>query len=729
MERTRHLGRSVALTCIFLLVALSLPSSPLWAFNSEEHKLMGDWAVAEIRRDTSIELPWPTRFLSDSVSNLRYRAAKELAVGFQTNNQNDYSDEKKEVQDNSYWYAYAQRDGESPDDSTTPPGAKGNMNLWIPPLEYVRTGQLVVTGFVDTLPKAFTFGDLMSLYGDYRRTTFCTSDGTCFLTHVNTSRVNFDEGTDCFGVWPFDDCGWRPPETESIDYLRAIAAGLWPPYHTIGNLFENTAAEDDYAEAGWWGDEMIRIANSNDWHFSNGAIAWYVGMHRLALFWVNEAITRPDANGNLPNVKLWNNALHAEANALHSLTDLFAFGHVVTSRDVTSYEIMESRSLTTENAFLYMEHILRMGGGLRDSGDGQISLTDALPPISQHPQYRNDFMKTYVLGSFDGSWAKQEHQFHSDFNASGATVRNLRGDRYAILGDGDLRYMPDASKEVLKESVRTSIQNLFDAYVRIDRYGATVDELGTAGSKYFNALRYIPTYVESTPGGHFTGQWTGYTGMIAAVSGSDTVPSDWSECRMPYINGEVWDSELDNFVRSTPCSMFPTVATGTPPTEPQLISPADGVNGTELSVTFEWTPATDPDGSAVEYSLFVCKEQAFPASCGVSLVIPGAADQGSAAAAAASGLGLALFSALLVGRNGRHNRLIPIVILALVATLLLVSCGGNLEDFFDKNGVQPATVSFTRSDLDPATTYYWTVAAFDGNDASTSSATRSFVTR
>lgn len=80
---------------------------------------------------------------------------------------------------------------------------------------------------------------------------------------------------------------------KSHEYLEAIASGLQPPHGTFANEVSNTASLHEYDEASWWGDHMLRLANVNDWHFGNTAVAWYTGMHRLALLYVKEAIKDP----------------------------------------------------------------------------------------------------------------------------------------------------------------------------------------------------------------------------------------------------------------------------------------------------------------------------------------------------------------------------------------------------------------------------------------------------
>ncbi|HXS82445.1 MAG TPA: hypothetical protein VN896_06945, partial [Methylomirabilota bacterium] len=331
------LGRSFLACAVGLLAA----ASPARAYDSEEHKLIADWGASMVRLPPSIALPFPTRFHDTTLAARQkvYMDAKYLACGFRSNKQSDYNEDVQKVQDHSYWYGYAQ--------------LAGNKKLWIPPDSVLRETTLVVGTRLNTgQAVGFTIGELVSIYGDYRRTVYCAT-GDCYLTDANYARLHFDEGWDCFGPL---NCGWRPPDVSMYEYLRDVGSGLWPPYGTCGNASGNTAADDQYYDAGWWGDEMIRIAGTNDWHFSSAAIAWYVGMHRLALIYVDRARTDP---------RFWNHALHYEANGLHSLTDLFAFGHIVANRDRTSHAAMVSSGVTGKKAYLWMEHAIDVGGGTR----------------------------------------------------------------------------------------------------------------------------------------------------------------------------------------------------------------------------------------------------------------------------------------------------------------------------------------------------------------------------
>ena len=520
-----------------------------YAFNSEEHKVLVDLAVAQVVPDATIVLPYPTRFESWAVSDLHraYTAAKQLAVGYASNNSTwdsacesvfgadphpaAYDQYRLRVQDNSYW--------DSGHESFNQ--IEGNMNMWIPPTDLVHGRTLWVSGYMDGTERTFTFGDLVSIYGDYRRTTHCVG-GNCYLTDQPLSTIDFDRGVDCYGVWPFETCGYKPSPLRSDLYLKNIAAGLWPPYGCLGNISSNTANDDEYDDAGWWGDEMMRIANVNDWHFSRAAMAWYVGMHRLALLHVDAARTDPSR---------WKAALHYEANALHSLTDLFCFGHIVTNRDETSHGVMVDKSLTGHAAYLWMENVLHMGGATRN-GAGRVTLSVALPDVIDRVGPRNDFMRSY-LGTW-ANWGRWEHTYHSDFNASGATVRNLRGDRFHIRGDGQVRNYVDADRDVILGAVRTSLQRLFDAYVQLQG-GASLGDVADPGSSYFDALEWIPVFVESEPRNHFTGQWMRYAGALAEITGSSLVPASWGNCEMVYING----GENLPTPSGDPCTTFPPI--------------------------------------------------------------------------------------------------------------------------------------------------------------------------
>ena len=144
---------------------------------------------------------------------------------------------------------------------------------------------------------------------------------------------------------------------------------------------------------------------------------------------------------------------------------------------------------------------------------------------------------------------------------------------------------------------------------------------------------------------------------------------------------------------------------------------------------FRWTRVADPDGDAVTYDLLVCVDSTFPASCGMSYVIPAPVAAGGFVA-----IGLLPLAAIFGFRpRRRRTMLLPAFVLVLAATSL-VSCGGG-GGGDDNVGTPPpppppsTDITHTVTGLQAATTYHWKVIAHDGNGGQTESAVGSFVTR
>lgn len=511
---------------IGVLVAATGPRPPSPRYNSDEHHLIVDQGVALVKVPASVTFPTSVTFAPIAASAYidQIRQAKLLAVGFDSNNESDYDQTRGKVQDNCYWNHYGQ--------------LEYNKKIHIPDAANVPSKVLKVLGYTSgTSAAGLTMGQLAAIYGDYRRTTYCAG-GKCYLTDGDVGDIGFGRGN---VVRKGTFC---PDPLLAGRYLAAIASGLVPPFGSAGNEFANTANDDEWTDAGWWGDEMLRIANVNDWHFSSGAIAWYVGLHRLALLYADSARSNPAH---------WTRALHYEANALHAFTDLFAFGHVVTNRDVTTMGILAADKLTGNAGHLWMENVLRMGGATR-AGDGRISLSSNLPAIADRAGVRNDFVK-----SDRGTWAKRadwERRYHDEFNTSGAQVRNLRGDEFTILGDSHLNDMMATGNAmaVLTGGVRASVQALFDAYESMRTGTATAADLGKAGSPYFVALQYLPVYVGQDANRYFLGRWTLYAKAIDEMAGTAKVPGTWDNCKVAYLSGADGLSWPDK--QSSACAAF-----------------------------------------------------------------------------------------------------------------------------------------------------------------------------
>jgi hypothetical protein len=157
---------------------------------------------------------------------------------------------------------------------------------------------------------------------------------------------------------------------------------------------------------------------------------------------------------------------------------------------------MVSSGVTGKKAYLWMEHAIDVGGGTR-KGNGRITLDTGtpLPEIRDVANDRNDFMASYVPALW-ALYAGQEKDFHDAYNHSGAWVRNLKGESFHIFGDGDLRRAPGTARFVA-EAVRASLQSLFDAYGRLEG-GETIAQIGAAGDAYFEAMKNVPVFVDSS---------------------------------------------------------------------------------------------------------------------------------------------------------------------------------------------------------------------------------------
>ncbi len=509
---------SVATKVCFLL-ATFFGFSVICSFNSQEHKIIADVGISRVTVPVGLVFPQGIRLVSTTDYLSNWQNAKMLAVGFSTNNENDYNDQKLGVQDNAYWTNYGQATFNK----------KNYIEMDTKPWPLLN---FTIDAYVGNKKEAFTFGDLVAIYGDYRRTVYADNQGDCYLTNDNNSVVNFTGNR---------GGQFAPAQITTSDYLHSIGFGLCPPYGAYGNIGSNTARDDQYDEAGWWGDEMMRIANVNDTHFSNVAMAWYIGMHRMALKYAVKAIANP---------QYWKTAFHCEADALHSLTDLFALGHAVTNRDESSYGGITKHGLLKNPTFLWMESIIKMGGGTRD-GNGIVSLAPYSPATTAElMKTRKDFAPTYL--STWAWWGKAEHDYHDYFNNSGATVRNFNGDKFQVYGDYKLHDLDRDSRRVIENAVTASVQSLLNCYDAV-KNGRNGELLMGQDSSLFSALRYVPVFIEKDENNYFNGRWILYAGVVNSLLERGSMPSGWEDCRIPFLSGKDYGWP---YKYSSPCATF-----------------------------------------------------------------------------------------------------------------------------------------------------------------------------
>lgn len=491
----------------------------LFSFDSQEHKIIGDVGMSRV----DFPQGWKDMLGADRFVNTdkagylaAWKSAKVLAAGYDTNNDSDYSKTTK-CQDNCYWTQYMQL-------------SKDKKNFIENKLELYPDNLVLVEAGIGSKKALMSFGDLVALYGDFRRTVY---EGKLTQSPKNLNiKFNGTHNKYC------------PSNVDGELYLKSIAFGLWPPFGSAGNFITHSKFGSDYNNAGWWGDEMMRLANVNETHFSNVAVAWYVGMHRLALFYVDKALEENDA-------EFLNLALHYEASALHCLTDLFAFGHVVTNRDQSSYGTMKKDALLDKAPYLWMENTIRLGGGTRDN-NGLLSLNQNLPEIETKNNVRDDFLPSYFSlnpATTWANWARIEHDYHDKFNKSGAKVRNFNGSLFRIYGDGKLHDLDVSSRRVIEDAVTASVQSLANSFTMIGN-GYDIDEISKSKT-FFDALNYIPVYIHQEVDNYFKGKWTSYAEFVSSTVGLE-ISSDPS-CKITFLSGKnyLWPNKS-----SDPCSDF-----------------------------------------------------------------------------------------------------------------------------------------------------------------------------
>lgn len=143
-------------------------------------------------------------------------------------------------------------------------------------------------------------------------------------------------------------------------------------------------------------DHSITLAINNPTHFSLRAAQSYVQWHRQALLLARQ------------KGRLWE-ALHYEALAIHSFTDLFAFGHMHDDRQLT-------------------DQIIAWG-----KNNGHRS-----PAVKKFAGLASKYMGAYVNFS------------HNAFNWKGAMLKNLAGDSWRGFGDKKYRVVDSNCAETTK---------------------------------------------------------------------------------------------------------------------------------------------------------------------------------------------------------------------------------------------------------------------------------------
>ena len=163
-------------------------------------------------------------------------------------------------------------------------------------------------------------------------------------------------------------------------------------------------------------------------------------------------------------------------------------------------------------------------------------------------------------------------------------------------------------------------------------------------------------------------------------------------------------------------------ATSNPPTKPGLVSPGENQAGLDTTVTFWWTPSSDPAGESMSYKLYVSQNKDF-SNC-TPIDVPESGQKHSLPFADAAGLAI---SVMAFGISRRKRLALLLVIMSL--SIGLASCGGGGGSNGGNPGGGNTNISSTVQGLQSGTTYFWKVAANNVTGQSAESDTWTFGTR
>jgi len=449
-----------------LITGAILPavSSPVHAFNPEEHKFLGDLGSE--------------------------RAAKVVrtAIGKQTLIKFDHKPGEVRVVVRGRIPKEARFKG-----SFAPRKAENE----------VKKPLLVWVGAADrSTGEWFTFGDLVSLYGDFRRIITCdanVANSDCRLMDPpQPLPANYDE---------------QSFTSQRYKAMKDLAQGwnFWDAHRLSSQAsavaITNRGVIEGKNHRGAWSDEFYKIAKGNHWHFGPTALKWYVAMHRQAFFLMSKAAAAKNADDR--QRLIWK-ALHYEGHALHSLTDLFAPGHVMVDRYETTHKLLSGNKQQNAPFPKWQANIWKTTFSGGRPGDRLLK-----KPVFRAVNKASDNDLNVITGPNSNTVrnARYESNFHNKFNAAGAEARNLKsgpnGPRFSspqphsslpgvwrAFGDGNLytykknRLLNPGQGKWAQAAVEDSIRSLFSGYQAV-RQGGDPIKLSMAPA-LFDALADIP---------------------------------------------------------------------------------------------------------------------------------------------------------------------------------------------------------------------------------------------
>lgn len=164
-----------------------------------------------------------------------------------------------------------------------------------------------------------------------------------------------------------------------------------------------------------------------------------------------------------------------------------------------------------------------------------------------------------------------------------------------------------------------------------------------------------------------------------------------------------------------------------PPSVPQLIYPAEGQNGLGSSVEFRWGKCSDPDNNSLSYQLFVSKDPDFTDDNPILAV----SSANSFFYYVNTSMGIIFLGMAMAGGRRIKKRTTLLILVLIIISMLSFSCGSGGSGSGDNKSmpVPDNEVAVEVSGLAPGSSYYWKVAADDGNGGVVQSEKRMFITQ
>lgn len=162
------------------------------------------------------------------------------------------------------------------------------------------------------------------------------------------------------------------------------------------------------------------------------------------------------------------------------------------------------------------------------------------------------------------------------------------------------------------------------------------------------------------------------------------------------------------------------------PTLPILAYPANNETGLATTVDFVWERSADPDADPVAHSLSYCADSNFTNCYPVEVAMH------SGGVLFSGPVAILVFGTTFIG--GISRRKLPAPFLATILLLLsspLISCSesSNVSTNSESGEAPTSEITYSVSNLEPGTTYYWKVSAEDANGEKTQSVVWSFTTQ